>query len=43
MAYRNRRTALTKGAPQKNLASEAYHAKRGVARNSIADRAIVGH
>ena len=32
-----------KGASQKILASEAYYAMGGVARNSIADRAIVGH
>ena len=32
-----------KGASQKELASEAYRAIGGVARNSIANRAIVGH
>ena len=32
-----------KGVLQKRLASQAYRATRGVARNSIANRAIVGH
>ena len=32
-----------KGVSQKELASEAYRAIGGVARNSIANRAIVGH
>ena len=32
-----------KGASQKNLASEAYRAKGGVARDSIANRAVGGH
>ena len=32
-----------KGVSQKKLASEAYRAIGGVARNSIANRAIVGH
>ena len=38
-------TGLTRGASQEKLASEAYRAIGGVgdARNSIADRAIVGH
>ena len=31
------------GASQKKLASEAYRAIGGVARNSIANRATVGH
>ena len=32
-----------KGASQKKIASEAYRAIGGIARNSIANRAIVGH
>ena len=36
-------TDLTRGVSQKKLASEAYRAIGGVARNSIANRAIVGH
>ena len=32
-----------KGVSQKRLASEAYRAIGGLARNSIANRAIVGH
>ena len=32
-----------KGVSQKKLASEAYRTIGGVARNSIANRAIVGH
>ena len=43
MAYRNLKTDLTRGASQKKLASEAYRAIGGVARNSIANRATVGH
>ena len=43
MAYRSLKTGLTRGASQKKLASEAYRAIGGVARNSIANRAIVGH
>ena len=31
------------GVSQRKLAGEAYHAIGGVARNSIANRAIVGH
>ena len=37
------KTDLTRGVSQKKLASEAYRATGGVARNSIANRAIVGH
>ena len=37
------KTGLTRGASQKKLASEAYRAIGGVAQNSIANRAIVGH
>ena len=40
--YRNPKTGLTRGAPQKNLTSEVYRAIGGVARNSIANR-TVGH
>ena len=43
MAYRSPETDLTRGASQKKLASEAYRAIGGVARNSVANRAIVGH
>ena len=43
MAYRKPKTGLTRGVSQKRLASEAYRAIGGVARNSIANRAIVGH
>ena len=43
MAYRSPKTGLTRGASQKKLASEAYRAVGGVARNSIANRAIVGY
>ena len=43
MAYRNPKTGLTRGVSQKKLASEAYRAIGGVARNSIANRVIVGH
>ena len=42
-AYRNPKTGLTRGVSQKKLASEAYRAIGGVARNSIANRVIVGH
>ena len=41
MAYRSPKTGLGGGVSQKKLASEAYHAIGGVARNSIANRAIV--
>ena len=41
MAYRNPKTGLTRGVSQKKLASEAYRAIGGVARNSIANCAIV--
>ena len=37
------KTDPTRGVSQKKLASEAYRAVGGVARNSIASRAIVGH
>ena len=37
------KTDLTRRASQEKLASEAYRAIGGVARNSIANRAIVGH
>ena len=37
------KTDLTRGLSQEELASEAYRATSGVARNSIANRAIVGH
>ena len=37
------KTDLTRGASQKKLATEAYRAIGGVARNSIANHAIVGH
>ena len=43
MAYRNPKTGLTRGVSQEKLASEAYRAIGGVAGNSIANRAIVGH
>ena len=43
MAYRNPKTGLTRGLSQKKLAYEAYRAIGGEARNSIANRAIVGH
>ena len=42
-AYRNPKTDLTRGASQKKPASEACRAIEGVARNSITNRAIVGH
>ena len=43
MADRNPKTGLTTGVSQKKLASEAYRAIGGVARNAIANHAIVGH
>ena len=43
MAYRSPRTDLRRGVSQKKLAPEAYRALGGVARNSVASRAIVGH
>ena len=43
MAYRNPKTGLGGRVSQKKLASEAYRAIGGVARNSIANPAIVGH
>ena len=43
MAYRSPKTGLTRGVSQKKLAPEAYRAIGGVTRNSIANRAIVGH
>ena len=43
MAYRSPKTGLRGGVSQEKLASEAYRAVGGVARNSIANRAIVGH
>ena len=46
MAYRglkSQKTDLTRGASQQRLASEAYRAIGGVARNSIANRAVVGY
>ena len=43
MAYRSPKRDLRRGVSQKKLASEAYRAIGGVARNSIANRAIVGH
>ena len=43
MAYRNPKTGLTRGVSQEQLASEGYRAVGGVARNSIANRAMVGH
>ena len=43
VAYRNPKTGLTRRVSQKKLAPEAYGAIGGVARNSIANRAIVGH
>ena len=43
MAYRNPKTDLTRGVSQRKLASEAYRAIGGVARNSVANRSIVGH
>ena len=47
MAYSNPKTDLTVpnkgGIADKAFASEAYRAIGGVARNSIANRAIVGH
>ena len=42
-AYRSAKTGLGGGASKKKLASEAYRAIGGVARNSIANRAIAGH
>ena len=41
VAYHCPKTGLTRGASQKKLASEAYRAIGGVARNSIANRAAV--
>ena len=43
MAYRSPKTGLTRRVSQKKLASEAYRAIGGVARNGIANRAVVGH
>ena len=43
VAYRNPKTGLTRGVSQKKPAPEAYRAIGGIARNSIANRAIVGH
>ena len=43
VAHRNPKTDLTRGVSQTKLASKAYRAIGGVARNSIANRAIVGH
>ena len=43
MADRSPKTGLGGGVSQQKLASEAYRAIGGVARNSIANRAIVGH
>ena len=43
MAYRNLKAGLGRRVSQKKLASEAYCAAGGVARNSVANRAIVGH
>ena len=43
MNYRNPKTGLRRRVSQRKLASEAYRAKGGVARNSIANRALVGH
>ena len=43
VAYRSPKTGLTRGVSQKTLASEAYRAIGAIARNSIANRAIVGH
>ena len=43
MAYRGPKTDLTRGVLQKKLASKAYRTIGGVARNSIANRAIVEH
>ena len=43
MAYRSPKTELTRGVSQEKLASEAYRTLGGVARNSIANRTIVGH
>ena len=37
------KTGLGRRVSQKKLASEAYRALGGVARNSIANRTIVGH
>ena len=42
-AYPNPKTGLTRGLSQTRLASEAHRAIGAVARNSIANRAIVGH
>ena len=43
LAFRNPKTGLTKWhLSQKKLASEGYRAIGGVARNSIANRALVG-
>ena len=39
VAYRNPKTGLARRASQKKLASEANRATRGVARNSIGNRA----
>ena len=41
--YRSPKTDLSRGISQKKLASEAYRAFGGVERNSIANRAILGH
>ena len=43
VAYRSPKTSLTNGVLQKQLAPQTYRARGGVARNSIANRAIVGH
>ena len=43
MPYRNPKTGLTRGLSKRKLASEAYRTIGGVARDSIANRAIVGH
>ena len=43
MADRSPKTGLRGGVSQEKFASEAYRALGGVARNSIANRAIVGH
>ena len=41
VAYRSPKTDLKREVSQQKLASEAYRAIEGVARNSIANRAIV--
>ena len=43
VAYRGPKTGLTRGVSQKKLAPENYRVIGGVARNSIANSAIVGH